>query len=103
MSTPQEVKLALELALHLASCVNMFEQESHELIALADQIKTVLTVGNPKKKQKRPANLVNAYGRVKPPLEQKEKHDKFKQKNRDSKTALCKGFKSHARYYQRRA
>jgi hypothetical protein len=47
MATPQEVKLALELALHLASAVNMFEPEAKELLEITEKIRQALSP-NPK-------------------------------------------------------
>ena len=71
MSTPQEVKLALELALHLASAVNMFEPEAKELLEITEKIRQALSpVSKPKanpKPEDHPVEALLKTGKVELP------------------------------------
>ena len=71
MSTPQEVKLALELALHLASAVNMFEPEAKELLEITEKIRQALSpVSKPKanpKPEDHPVDALLKKGKVELP------------------------------------
>jgi hypothetical protein len=65
MATPQEVKLALELALHLASAVNMFEPEAKELLEITEKIRQALSP-NPKPED-HPVDALLKKGKVELP------------------------------------
>jgi hypothetical protein len=67
MATPQEVKLALELALHLASAVNMFEPEAKELLEITEKIRQALSP-NPKPED-HPVDALLKKGKVELPDE----------------------------------
>jgi hypothetical protein len=66
MATPQEVKLALELALHLASAVNMFEPEAKELLEITEKIRQALSP-NPKPED-HPVDALLKKGKVELPV-----------------------------------